>query len=140
VNPGKLSIMVGDFATERFDVVFVGGAVGGLNYGRLVHGFLIGENQEREMMPGIAEEWNVSEDGLEWSFVIRDGVKWHDGSEATAEDVHWTFQHYYGPHAMEYDLSLIAKVYRVLDEEGIALTEPNTVSIGTTSPVLASAL
>ena len=136
VNPGKLTIMVGDFATERFDVVFVGGAVGGLNYGRIAHGFLISENKEREMLPGIAEDWSLSDDGLTWTFTIREGVKWHDGSELTPEDVFWTLQHYYGPHAMEYDLSLIAKVFRVLDGDGIELSEPNTVSLTTTSPVV----
>ena len=44
VNPGKLTIMVGDLANERFDNVFVGGTPGLKNYSQLVHGFLINSN------------------------------------------------------------------------------------------------
>jgi len=37
--------------------------------------------------PWIATEWSVSDDGLEWTFKIRQGVKFHSGRELTAEDV-----------------------------------------------------
>ena len=36
----------------------------------------------------------MSEDGTEISFVLRDGVKWHDGEALTPEDVKWTFEYY----------------------------------------------
>jgi hypothetical protein len=38
VNPGKLTIMVGDFGNERFDQAFVGGTPGFANYGQLCTG------------------------------------------------------------------------------------------------------
>ncbi len=38
-------------------------------------------------MPHIATEWDVSEDGLTYTFKIREGVKFHDGSTLDAEDV-----------------------------------------------------
>lgn len=102
VNPGELKVMVGDFASERFDVAYSLGLAGDLNYGRLLHGFLISDNENREMVPGIASAWNLSADGLTWTFTIREGVKWHDGTELTPEDVLWTFQHLYGPEAKEH--------------------------------------
>jgi ABC-type transport system substrate-binding protein len=71
VHPGKLTIMVGDLATERFDIAMVGGNVGGANYGRVVHGFLISMDEETEMVPGIADDWELSADGLTWTFTIR---------------------------------------------------------------------
>lgn len=40
--------------------------------------------------PGIAEKWEISEDGLRYTFHIREGVKFHDGSELTVEDVAFT--------------------------------------------------
>lgn len=41
--------------------------------------------------PNLAEEWSVSEDGLTWTFNLKEGVKWHDGEEFDAEDVAFTF-------------------------------------------------
>lgn len=41
--------------------------------------------------PSLAKEWETSEDGLEWTFFLRDDVKWHDGETFTAEDVAYTF-------------------------------------------------
>jgi peptide/nickel transport system substrate-binding protein len=40
--------------------------------------------------PGIAEEWSVSEDGLTWTFKIREGMTFHDGTPLTAEEVAWS--------------------------------------------------
>jgi len=38
-------------------------------------------------LPHVAESWEISPDGLIWTFYLRSGVKFHDGSELTAEDV-----------------------------------------------------
>ena len=40
--------------------------------------------------PGLATDWSVSDDGLTWTFNIREGVTFHDGSELTADDVKWS--------------------------------------------------
>lgn len=45
-----------------------------------------------EPIPGLAEEWEESEDGLTWTFTIRDGVEWSDGEPLTAHDVAYTYQ------------------------------------------------
>lgn len=51
-----------------------------------------GENWGTEITGDLAESWSVSEDGLTWTFNLRQGVLWHDGEELTAEDVVYTFQ------------------------------------------------
>lgn len=39
----------------------------------------------------LAESWTVSENGLEWTFKLREGVKWQDGETFTADDVVFTY-------------------------------------------------
>ena len=41
--------------------------------------------------PGLAESWSLSEDGLCYTFYLREGVKFHNGYDFTAEDVKFTF-------------------------------------------------
>ena len=53
-------------------------------------------------MPGapqgksLAEAWSVSKDGLVYEFVLRKGVKFHNGEPMTAEDVKFSFERYQG--------------------------------------------
>jgi len=44
-----------------------------------------------EVAPCLAESWDVSEDGLAYTFHLRKDVKWNDGQPLTAEDVEFTF-------------------------------------------------
>lgn len=39
----------------------------------------------------LAESWEPSDDGLEWTFTLKSGVTWHDGEPFTADDVVYTF-------------------------------------------------
>jgi peptide/nickel transport system substrate-binding protein len=41
--------------------------------------------------PALAESWSTSSDGKVWTFKLRQGVKWHDGTEFTADDVIFTY-------------------------------------------------
>ena len=44
-----------------------------------------------QVEPGLAEAWEVSDDGLKWTFHLRRDVSWHDGEPFTAQDVDFTF-------------------------------------------------
>ena len=46
--------------------------------------------------PSLAESWTTSKDGLTYDFVLRKGVKFHNGDPLTAEDVKFSFERYKG--------------------------------------------
>ncbi|MCM1135389.1 MAG: peptide ABC transporter substrate-binding protein [Clostridium sp.] len=54
----------------------------------LLHSFecLLTVDQDGKLAPGQAETWETSEDGLTWTFHLRSGLKWSDGSDLTAND------------------------------------------------------
>ncbi len=47
---------------------------------------------ETEVGPGLATEWDISEDGLTYTFTLREGVTFHDGSEFDSEDVKFSLE------------------------------------------------
>jgi peptide/nickel transport system substrate-binding protein len=49
--------------------------------------FLCTLGDEGEIAPGLAESWEPNEDGSVWTFNLRQGVKWHDGTDFTSADV-----------------------------------------------------
>ena len=90
----------------------------------------------------LAESYEVSEDGKTISFVIRDGVKWHDGEPFTAEDVKWSFEYYVtvpGANSVMTDVINDAKAITV---DGNTVTfefnnaQPNALTVFSQWPVL----
>ena len=48
---------------------------------------LVRFNESGNIVPALAESWTISDDGLDWVFKIREGVKFHDGSDLTLADI-----------------------------------------------------
>ena len=53
---------------------------------------LVKFDRRGEIVPALAERWTVSEDGLTYTFHLRRGVRFHDGSEFTARDAVFKFE------------------------------------------------
>ncbi|MGB4523496.1 MAG: ABC transporter substrate-binding protein [Methanothrix sp.] len=77
------------------------------------------ERDDKGLIPWLAESWDISSDGKEYTFHLRDDVNWADGEPFTAEDVRFTIE-YEKEHspASAYDLSLVLDM-KVIDEHTI---------------------
>ena len=61
-----------------------------------MHDALVKPMPGNAMAPSLAESWAVSRDGLAYEFVLRKGVKFHNGDAVTAEDVKFSLERYRG--------------------------------------------
>lgn len=85
------------------------------------------------MIPGIASEWSLSEDGLAWEFTIREGVKFHNGKEVTAEDVQWSLEHMFGPGGIEHFGVSASSTMHAMDR--VELNASDKVGVFTKTPL-----
>jgi peptide/nickel transport system substrate-binding protein len=67
------------------------GAIDEVTYANVFEG-LTRIDREGRVVPGLAESWEVSEDGLEYRFRLRQGVTFHDGTAFDSEDVRFTLE------------------------------------------------
>lgn len=58
---------------------------------------LVGYANNGEVKPLLAKSFEVSADGLSYSFKLRDDVKFHNGKKLTADDVVWNWNRYLKP-------------------------------------------
>ena len=61
-----------------------------------LHDALVKPMPGKPMSPSLAESWSASADGLTYEFVLRPGVRFHNGDPVTAEDVKFSFERYRG--------------------------------------------
>jgi len=61
-----------------------------------LHDALVKPMPGKVLAPGLAESWSASEDGLSYEFVLRPGLKFHNGDPVTAEDVKFSYERYRG--------------------------------------------
>jgi peptide/nickel transport system substrate-binding protein len=52
-----------------------------------------------DLVPSLATEWTASEDGLRWTFKLREGVKFHDGTDFNAEAVKANVERWWDPNS-----------------------------------------
>jgi len=61
-----------------------------------LHDALVKPMPGNPMAPSLAESWSASRDGLTYEFVLRKGVRFHNGDLLTADDVKFSFERYRG--------------------------------------------
>src|SRR6516164_3874596 len=64
---------------------------------RLVYLGLTDYDKDGNLVPGLAQKWDISKDGLTYTFQLRRDVTWHDGKPFTSEDVKFTLERVLDP-------------------------------------------
>ncbi|UCG73846.1 MAG: peptide ABC transporter substrate-binding protein [Chromatiales bacterium] len=108
----------------------------------LVEGLVI-RGRRGEPVPGCAESWAVSDDGLTYTFELRAGLKWSDGTPLTADDFVYSFRRLLDPTTGARAAGLffiieggqaIARKEREPDTLGVSAPDPATVVIRLEQP------
>jgi len=84
----------------------------------LLHAFecLLTIDQEGQVAEGQAEKWESSDDGLTWTFQLRDGLKWSDGSDLTANDFVYSWKRVCDPNVASPYVDTVLSMVEGFDE------------------------
>jgi peptide/nickel transport system substrate-binding protein len=94
-----------------------------------IHNSLLNLDKDLLIVPDLAKKWEASPDGLTYTFLLHEGVKFHDGTDMDAEAVKWNFEHLLDPKTKAATRVFYTDVTRVevLDRYSlrVVLKEPN---------------
>lgn len=88
-----------------------------------VYDTLVQPGADLSMEPALATDWTISDDGLTWTFNLREGVTWHNGREFTADDVVFSYERIMDP-----DFGA-ANAFRFASVEEVVAVDDMTVEI-----------
>ena len=96
-SDGQLTMAVHfTLAPTLFEPAETPGLVSPFMFLYALHDALVKPMPDKSMAPSLAESWSASPDGLVYEFVLRQGVRFHNGEPVTADDVKFSFERYRG--------------------------------------------
>ncbi|MBI2858824.1 MAG: ABC transporter substrate-binding protein [Chloroflexi bacterium] len=121
---GDLKIAVVSFSSGTLDPIRADPQVASL---LLVHVYdWMFRMEAGKLVPGIIEKWAPAQDGLSWTYNVRRGVKFQDGSDLTAKDVKFSIERYASKDA------LYSQFRNIIDH--VDIVDDYTVRVFTKSP------
>jgi peptide/nickel transport system substrate-binding protein len=99
---GDLKVVLSGFGDERLDPIKSGG-IDRFNLLSPMFDSLL-RTDGVNPTPALAEKWEMTPDGLSWTFYLRKGIKFHNGDEMTATDVKFSLDRYITSDAQYSDL------------------------------------
>ncbi len=112
-------------------------AISGIQVTRSIYDTLTAPNAEGEITPFLAESFTPNDDFTEWTFVLREGVKFHDGTDLTAEVVKNNIDAYRGEYkddAGELIREPLLFAFVLQDIASVDVVDPLTVTVTTSRP------
>ncbi|WP_419907854.1 ABC transporter substrate-binding protein [Hoeflea sp.] len=103
------------------------GAIDQVTYSNIFEG-LTRFGPDGSINPGLAESWSISDDGKVYTFNLRKGVKFHDGSDMDAEDVKFSLERIGAEDSTNAQKALYA------DIESVEVVDPHTVKVNLSKP------
>ena len=110
----------------------------------LFEGLVSAHPKTLQPIPGMAERWEVSEDGKTYRFYIRKNAKWSDGVSITAEDYRWSWERASSPmmgNQYAYMLYIIKNVeawgngtLKDFDQVGVRVIDEHTLEVELENP------
>ena len=103
----------------------------GANYLTYLFDNLLRTDKDGKVVPSLAQKYEVSDDGLTWTFHLRDGLKWSDGSDFTANDFVYSWQRMVDPEVAAPYAETVLGMVEGYDE---AIGKPDENGNQTTTP------
>jgi peptide/nickel transport system substrate-binding protein len=75
-----------------------------------------------ETIPSLAESWEGSDDGLTWTYTLREGLKWSDGEPLTAEDIAYTINRSREEEWLNHSATVVNITAEATDDRTVVLT------------------
>src|SRR5262245_56231161 len=83
----------------------------------MIYDTLIAINDKLQVKPQMVDKWELSPDGLTWTFKLRDGLEWHDGAPVTTEDCVASLKRWSARDSMGQKLALSLQDYKIVDDK-----------------------
>ena len=85
------------------------------NHGYMLYDTLFAMDEKFQVQPQMVDSFTTSDDGLTWTFKLRDGLEWHDGQPVTAEDCVASLKRWSVRDSMGQKLAAALQEYKIVD-------------------------
>jgi peptide/nickel transport system substrate-binding protein len=85
------------------------------NHAYMIYDTLFAIDEKLQVKPQMVDSWTTSDDGLTWTFKLRDGLEWHDGTPVTSEDCVASLKRWSARDSMGQKLALSIQDYKIVD-------------------------
>lgn len=117
---GEIAVAVsGDVGLDRLDA---GAYDGSMNVHAMIYDGLVQYGEKGSIEPALAESWDLSEDGKTYTFHLRQGVKFSDGSDFDADAVKFSFERWVHDPSNSLTVATALTSLEVVDEHTVKMT------------------